>query len=297
MIKYSLSIFYILLIITIYSCEDVVEIELDEFEPSLVVDAWINDLPVDQIITLSQTANYFESSRTPKISDAQVTVTWNSSNSDIPTVLLFEPIGEGRYSFPGGAIGKPGDTYELMVDLNGQQFCATSEMKRVPTVDSIGIEFLEDELIIADGLYTQFYARDFVGLGDAYWIKTYKNGIFRDNPRELNIAFDAGFDSGSQIDGLIFIPPIREFMNPVDEEFLPIPWEIGETVKVEIHSLTREAFQWMEIARDQMINGDNSIFALPVTNTRGNILNCTSGNSALGFFNVSAASTLEKVIE
>jgi len=86
-------------------------------------------------------------------------------------------------------------------------------------------------------------------------------------------------------------------MNPVDDEFLPIPWEVGEMVRVEIHSITIEAFRWMEIARDQMINGDNSIFALPVTNTRGNILNCNSQDRALGFFNVSAVSSREKVIE
>lgn len=291
MTKYTLSIFYILLLITIYSCEDVVEIDLEDFEASLVIDAWINDLPGDQIITLSQTINYFESTNAPKVSDAQVTVIRNST-----TELIFESIGDGRYSFSGD-LGEPGDTYELNIELNGLQYCATSEMKRVPTVDSIDVEFLEDELFIADGLYTQFFARDFAGLGDAYWIKTFKNGVFRNNPRELNIAFDAGFDSGSGIDGLIFIPPIRELMNPIDDEFLPIPWESGETVKVEIHSITREAFQWMEIARDQMINGDNSIFALPVTNTRGNISNCSSGDLAIGFFNVSAASSLEKQIE
>lgn len=273
------------------SCEDVVDIELNEFPESLVVDAWINDLPVDQVIVLSQTNNYFENVKTPRISDAQVTVIRNNT-----TELVFESQGEGRYVYAGD-IGKPGDTYELNIEFDGQQYCAKSEMKRVPTVDSIGVEFLEDEFIIEDGLYTEFFARDFEGLGDAYWIKTFKNGIFRDNPREMNIASDAGFDGGTGIDGVIFIPPIRELMNPIDDEFLPIPWEVGEMVRVEIHSITSEAFQWMEIARDQMINGDNSIFALPVTNTRGNISMCNSEEIALGFFNVSAASLREKVIE
>lgn len=273
------------------SCEDVVDIELAEFPENLVVDAWINDLPVDQVIVLSQTNNYFESVQTPRVSDAEVIVTRNNNSE-----LVFESQGEGRYVYSGD-IGEPGDTYELSIELGGQQFCSNSTMNRVPAVDSIDVEFLEDEFIIADGLYTEFFARDFEGLGDAYWIKTYKNGVFRDNPRELNIAFDSGFDAGTGIDGIVFIPPIRELMNPVDDEFLPIPWELGETVKVEIHSISKEAFQWMEIARDQMLNGDNSIFALPVTNTRGNISNCSSGDLALGFFNVSAVSSREKVIE
>jgi len=170
-----------LIFLILSSCEDIVDIELEDFPESLVVDAWINDLPEDQIIVLSQTNNYFENVSTPKISDARVSVMRNND-----TELVFESQGEGRYVYSGD-IGNIGDTYELNIEFDGKQYCANSEMKRVPTVDSIDVEFLEDEFIIDDGLYTEFFARDFEGFGDAYWIKTFKNSVFRDNPRELRV--------------------------------------------------------------------------------------------------------------
>ena len=286
--KYT-PLFIFALLIT--ACEDVVEIELGEFDEQLVVDAWINNLAVEQTITLSQTANYFEAAATPKITDATVTLTKNGT-TEIPLTHTTN----GRYTAMG-PLGEVGDIFDLEVNWNGNQYCAQSEMYRVPPVDSIDVELREDEFFLDDGLYTQFFARDPEGKGDAYWIKTYKNGIYRDNPRELNIAVDAAFDAGTGVDGIIFIPPIRELMNPVDEDFVPIPWLEGETVKVEIHSISLAGFQFLEIARDQMINGDNGIFALPVTNTSGNITSCTSDESVIGFFNVAAVSSREKLIE
>ena len=282
---------FILLALFIMACEDVVEIELGQQEEQLVIDGWINNLATEQTITLSMTANYFEAAATPKISDATVTLTKNGS-----TEIPFEYSTDGKYTAMG-PIGEVGDVFDLEINWNGNQYCAQSEMNRVPAVDSIDVELRVDDIFLDDGLYTQFFARDPEGTGDAYWIKTFKNGVFRNNPRELNIAVDAAFDAGTGVDGIIFIPPIRELMNPVDQDFLPIPWLPGELVKVEIHSISLAAFQFLEIARDQMINGDNGIFALPVTNTRGNVTSCTSDALVIGFFNVAAVSSREKLIE
>lgn len=289
-ILYSLFICFLLL-----ACEDVVDIPLNEFDPAIVVDAWIDDLDQPQVITLSQTANYFNSEETPRINDAQVSVVRGDGQ-----VFPFEFTENGSYVYDPattGILGVPGQTFELSININGDEFCAATTLFRVPVIDSIGVELREDDIFLSDGLYTQFYARDFDGKGDAYWIKTFKNGVFRDNPRELNIAFDAAFDAGSGIDGIVFIPPVRELINPVSEDFLPVPWLPDETVKVEIHSMSVDAFQFMEIARDQMINGDNSIFALPLANTRGNVSHCTSGEEVLGFFNVASVSEETRVIE
>jgi len=292
-IRYIITILF--LSIVLMSCEDVVDIELDEFEPQLVIDAWINNLAEDQVITLSLTQNYFDASFAEKVNDAEVNVVKNNGEN-----LPFIHRANGEYVYSNlneTPIGTIGDAFTLTVNWQGNSYEAVSELNRVPTVDSIDLEFRENETFFDDGYYAQFFARDFTGLGDAYWIKTYKNGIFRSNPREMNIAVDGAFDAGSAIDGIIFIPPIRELVNPVDADFLPIPWEVGEVIKVEIHSMSLAAFQFLEIARDQMINGDNTIFALPVANTVSNITIANTGKSGLGFFNVAAISSLEKTVE
>ena len=66
--------------------------------------------------------------------------------------------------------------------------------------------------------YCEFFARDLLGLGNSYWIKSFKNDTFLNRPSEINIAFDASFDAGGEVDNLIFIPPIRDNINPNDDD-------------------------------------------------------------------------------
>jgi len=288
------SIFYILILLSIYSCEDVIDVQLQDADSEIVIDAWISDEPKEQVITLSLSQNYFNADFVDKIVDAEVKVIHENGQ-----VYDFIHQQDGQYVYDAitnGSINRTGSDFILSVTWDGVNYSARTAQNRVPAVDSIGFELRENELIGPDGIYAQFFARDFVGHGDAYWIKTYKNGVFRNGPREMNIAYDAAFDAGTGVDGIIFIPPVRELVNPVSEDFETIPWLEEETMRVEIHSISTTAFQFLEIARDQMINGDNGIFAIPLANTRSNIKNTTTGQRALGFFNVASVSALEKAV-
>lgn len=292
--KVPLFLFVIVAVIFITACEDVIELNLEEAEPQLVVDAWLNNQPGPQRIRLDLSQSYFNQSVSQGLRDAQVKVVRNDTD-----ILTFSHEGEGIYQWEPVAdeiIGVPGDIFTLEIDWNGLSYRGVTMMNRVPLVDSIGLEYRENEIFLDDGIYGQFYARDFAGKGDTYWIKTYKNGKYLDKSQELNIAYDAGFDAGTGIDGIIFIPPIREFINELDEDLLSIPYEAGDSIRVEIHALTIEAFNFMEIARDQINNGDNGIFALPLANTRSNVMT-ENGERALGFFNVAAVSSLSRVVE
>ena len=137
---------------------------------------------------------------------------------------------------------------------------------------------------------------DFEGDGDTYWIKAYKNGVFLNKPNEMNIAFDAGLSVGSNSDGLIFIPPIRELTNPVPDSIGVAdevsPWAPGDICKVEIHSISNNAFSFMSLVRDQILNGNNGIFGEPLANAQGNVT-ASDDSSVLGIFNVANVSTLE----
>lgn len=284
------------LVFTLSSCEDVVDINTDDAPSLLVVDAWLNNLQETQTVRLTQSTPYFESNRTPGVEGAEVRIVTNEG-----AILDFEDVGGGDYEWTpeeGKNIGDIGTEYELTIVWDEKSFSANSRLNPAPTVDSITQELREDELG-PDGIYTEFFARDFEGLGDTYWIKTFKNGQFLNKPGELNIAYDAAFDAGAQIDGLIFIPPIREFTNPVpdDVDDLPSPWAVGDVIRVEIHSISQDAFSFMEVARDQMTNSQNTIFALPLANTSGNIENLSTDEEALGVFVVSAITSLERVIE
>lgn len=285
-------IIFLALILTTFGCEDVIDVELEEGSSFVVVDAWINDLPEDQIIQLNFSQPYFDNTTPDGIENAEVKITRQDGAE-----FDFVHTANGRYvwNYEGDPLGVPGNSFELNITFNGQSFTSNTAIFRVPSVDSIGVELRENELFFDDGLYAQFFARDFTGLGDTYWIKTFRNGSYLSKSQELNIAYDAGFDAGTGVDGLIFIPPIRELVNPLNEDLIPTPYDTGDVIRVEIHSMSVEAFQFLEIARDQINNGDNGIFSIPLANARTNII-ANGEQPVLGFFNIAGVSFLEKQI-
>lgn len=294
--KYSQWLF-VLLCVAAMGCEDVIDVEVQDAGSFIVVDAWLDNESRTQTISLSRTQSYFDASLFDQLEGAIVEVT-----DDQGTIRSFIEINPGIYSWtpgPSDSLGQVGTTLDLRISWSGNELSASSTIGRVPMIDSIGQEFEEESFLGPEGVRTQFFARDPLGLGDTYWIKTYKNGAYLDKPGELNIAYDAGFDPGAQVDGLIFIPPIRDLTNPLPEEDMEDipPWKTGDVIKVEIHSISNDAFFFLETVRDQLTNGDNGIFSIPLSNAVGNISEVNTGLPILGVFNVAAVSRTSDVID
>ncbi len=282
------------------SCEDVIEVETDPAPALLVVDAWLNNQSQPQTVRLTTSAPYFSNAFAPNVVGASVTI-----ESSEGKTMTFVDRNDGNYVWTpekDETMGNIGTTFGLNIEWNGERYVSATTLFPVPSIDSITQEFREDEIFGPDGIYAQFFARDLPGLGNAYWIKTYKNGLFLNKPQELNIAFDAAFDPGAELDNLIFIPPIRELVNRIpdpdtDDDSDVAPWAPADSIRVEIHSISPQAFFFLDVARDQMTNGDNTIFAIPLANTTGNIVSATSEEEVLGMFNVAAVSSMSKQIE
>ena len=307
--KYFLFLITILLLT---SCEDIIDLELEQNDSQLVVDAWLNDQPGPQVIKLRRTIDYLDNSFTPEVTGATITVAdINISDSTINQIYVFEDEdNDGDYvwtpTMAGEVMIQEGKDYGLLVDLDGDQYVSLSKANRSIPIDSIGYEYLEDEVGQPDGIYAQIYAKDAVGEGDVYWIKTFKNGQFLNKGQEMNLAYDGAFGPGTNSDGILFISPIRFGINRVPDsgdgavdDFDVPPYAIGDSIRVEIHSLTQEAFFHLFQARTQITQGDNGLFATPINNIPTNIFsqNEDAKESPLGFFCVSKVSTAERVIE
>lgn len=289
---------YLLIVssILISACEDPIVVPLDEADSLVTVDAWLNDIPTaSQTIKLSSSQPYFDSSFVAGINSASVNVisstgeTYPFGRADDNGTYVLQTLESEWLEEPIGT------SFTLEITIGEKTYTASSVKNRVPPIDSIQQEERIGEPLTEDGFYCNFFAKDLPGLGDTYWIKTYKNGVYLNRPAEINIAFDAAFSSGSEVDSLVFIQPIQELNNPVDDMRAPIPWEEGEEIRVEIHSITNDAFFYLEILRDQLLNSDNSIFAEPLANTRGNVTS-SDGQEVLGFFNVASTSVMEAII-
>lgn len=295
--KVATVIFSLTLLLCFSSCEDVIEINTSQADSIIVVEAWLDNEARGQTIRLTKSQPYFDNSLFEPLTGASIEISTNQGK-----VFEFTEMDKGEYIWLpvlGDSLGPTGTLLELSIDLNGMRLGASTEVNRVPQIDSIGQEFEEENIFGPAGVRTQFYARDLEGLGDTYWIKSYKNGKFLDKPSEINIAYDAGFDAGAQIDGLIFIPPIRNLTNPVSEDDAPDdpPWKTNDLIEVEIYSISNEAFFFLETMRDQLTNGDNGIFSIPLSNAKGNVYDLDAGQRVLGIFNVAEISRISDRID
>jgi hypothetical protein len=178
-------------------------------------------------------------------------------------------------------------------------------MNRVPEVDSISFRFEEGNEFFPDAYFAGVFARDFQGPGDTYWIKAWKNGEYLNLPGEINIAYDAGGSPGATVDGIPFIQPIRDGINPFDQDenddFLP-PFEPGDSVYVEIHSLNYDSYIFLnEVAiQTNRPGGFAELFAQPLANVSTNIQvsnEMPNATKAIGFFTVSAVSSAGRKLD
>lgn len=297
-IKTTLGLFAATLLFA--SCEEVIDPNLRKVDPVLVVDAWINDKVEDQVIRLTLSQPYLNASVPPGVSGATVTVSYDGGMLN----FMEDPEEAGAYRWTTDdatseeVFGEIGRTYTLTVVLDGQTFEAVSKINRTVAIDSITFEIDDSPFYPENSYIAQFWATEPAGTGDTYWIRSYKNGVLLNKPSEINIAYDAGFSAGGSFDGITFIPPIREVNpNDVDEDDQPLsPYAMGDSLYVEIHSITKESFTFLSqvIVQTDRPGGFGELFSTPLANVSSNIVGSSGPLKAVGFFNVAAVEGLGK---
>lgn len=274
-------------------CEDVIDLKSATGPTQLVVDGWITNQPGAQTIRLTWSAAYFNNDVAKPVLGAEVTVT-----DDKGKVYTFKDVAnDGKYIWGSlkDTLGHVGRTYTLKVKNQADVYTAVNEIKRVPVVDSIVYQKetlpIKPEKGPKEGYVASFYARDFTGAGDTYWIKPIIKGkALVDKPTAISIAYDAAFSAGAPSDGLIFILPIRQ---SITRDSL---YSAGASVGAELHSISNEAFEFLKQVSEQAANG--GLFAVPIQNVKSNVVNNNpAGTKALGYFGASAVSRLETVID
>lgn len=283
--------FIALFAIVLAACTDPIDIDLDEGTPQLNVDAFLNDKPEEQKVRLLMTTNYFDNESINAISDATVTLT-----SELQEEWTFTYDKDGYYVLPhtpGDTLIRPFVNYTLWIKHDGATFTAGALSMPTTIVDSITFE----EQVPSgpgslDGFIGEFWARDIAGMPNFYWIQTYKNDTFISDPNFINVAFDAAQGEGA--DGLTFIPPIRTGINT-----FPNIFEKDDNVRVEIHGISFETYQFIFQAQSQITNG--GLFATPPYNVVTNIENVNGSDEAkdkaVGWFSVATVSSREAVAQ
>jgi len=171
----------------LFSCQDVINVNLNNASPQLVIEGSISNQPDTVMVSLSRTTDYFSPGTIAPVTDATVSIFDSAGNSFQPTVST-----DGNYLFLN-LKGTPGKTYTLKVEANGSEYVASSQMPNVVEIDSLQV------LKATDGdkendLY--IYIHDPVNVANYYRVRIYRNGVLltRDFINPIILFNDKYFD-------------------------------------------------------------------------------------------------------
>lgn len=264
------------------SCEDVIDLDLPESDPLIVINGRITDKD-SAGITLSTTAPYFSQEQTPRVSGATITLI-----EDGVEIGVFNEDSAGYYKLDYKGIH--GRSYKVKVVVpSGNSAIAAGTWESIPEllkpvaqIDSIYSELIEDEPPLRDGLYPFFTFTDLADQRDYYRLRIWRNDSIQDAPSEIT-TYQDDFWNGRSFDNQD-LPAVR---------FTNFDKPAGTRYTVEQSSISLRYFDYLNLLFTQTAQV-GSTFDPPPAPLIGNIRSLSDPDvTSLGFFNASSISTDE----
>lgn len=247
------------------SCEKTLEnFDLNEGEEQTVVEGLIIN-GKKASVKLSKTANYYNASPTPRITDAVITISDNTGAID-----TLSHIGNGVYT-SNNIIGMVGRTYTLRIIAEGKEYTSQSILPSPPSVDSLKYVYKEGSIFEKKGYYPTLYAREPQNEVNFYMWNFFRNDTLLNDPNDFFVTDDEYVQEN--VGGIEF----------------PFTYQLGDTAKIEFYTLTKEAYDFY-LQLSTQLNNDGGFYSTPPANAKGNI-----SNGALGLFQASGL-TIDSLI-
>ncbi len=134
-----LSVIISAIALSAISCEDMIEIDLNSVEPKIVIEAVVTDYWPPCRVTISRTGDFYQPNVFPMVSGAIVEVSDDAGYSKI-----LPEIEPGIYQ-NDTLRGRPGRTYTLNVEVDGNTYTASSTMPNRIGFSTFGSEYKTGE--------------------------------------------------------------------------------------------------------------------------------------------------------
>ncbi|MDU8887340.1 DUF4249 family protein [Yeosuana sp. MJ-SS3] len=268
------KIIYLLLIFLCFSCEDQIDVDLNEAAPRLVIDASINWVKGtagnEQSIKLSLSAPYFNTS-VPPANNAVVEITDSSNN----TFVFIEDNNTGMYQ-NSTFIPIIDETYTLNIVYNGDAYKATETLKSVSS-----IEYVEQ---INDGGFS----------GEEMELKVY----YTDPEDEENYYFFEFISDVTAIPSLEVYEDRFTNGNQVFGFYTEEDLEAGDEVVIRNNGVSKQFYEFMFVLLQQNSEDGGGPFETQPATVRGNCINITNpDNFPFGYFRLSETDEFVYTIE
>jgi hypothetical protein len=240
------------------ACQKVVSIDLNAADPHIVIEAVVTDQPGPYTVSVTQTANYFETNTVyPPVQKATVIIQDDEGISD----TLHETAAGVYRSI--ALQGTPGHTYSLKVVTGSTEYDAASFMPMQVNIDTMyAVRTRAFDGDQGYDIYVSF--KDPPAPGNYYRIRPHINSLPQDSiPGGKNFIYNDNLINGNQITERI---SLRRNVFP------------GDTITIELLSIDKATYEYFKTLQS-IVSSDRSPTSLSPANPISNIT-----NGSLGYF-------------
>jgi len=237
------------------SCEKVIDLDLNEGEKKVVIDAELTDVAGGCVVKISQTKSFDDDNSFVGLSGAEVKIL--QGGQVLGTLTEVSP-GVYKDAVLTGAYGQ---SYTLNVSLNGQVYTGSSTMPHLVPFDSLYVEtksFFGD-----DHTFATVVLHDPVDTQNNYRCIQYIN----DKRTKGNFILDDDYSDGKLFESTLYF----------DQDNNGDSIKSGDIVRVELQGIDRPVYQYWYSFEQSASGGQGSAApANPVSNLSGGALGCFS---------------------
>ncbi len=258
------NIFFILLLIFTFGCEDVIQVDIDSGKPQIVIEARITNSLNNNFVKITESTDFYNPNTYNTISGAEVIVKENDDKE-----YLFEETSPGKYQH-NQLIVIPRNKYSITVQYNGEKYSAVSNVPQGLNIDSLNYVIKKRPFKKEKFLELHVYFQDNKNQKDFARFVVYKNGekinkIFVYNDRLTNGNY------------------INYFFFNFDKE----SFHLGDKIFVEMQTIDEQTYKYYRTLKNAVAQQQRGPFgsaapANPTTNW---------SNNAFGYFSAFTVST------
>lgn len=261
------NILLLLVVLLTFSCQKVVDINPKTGDQKVIVQSCLYKDSLAYVIVTKST-DYLSKTKPVSLSGAIVTLTNNHGASEILTWNSLKRVYEGNT-----IRGVANDFYTLQVTFEGKTYTASSVLPDLVPADTIIVKKNPATSFNEESYTMKLYATLPSNVDLYFLFKGYSNGVF------LNDVNDIYYADNKLLNGSL---------EGVD---IGYEYSVGDTAKLELMSLTKEAYNFYDAASIQL-NNDGGFFSTPPANVPSMF-----NNGAVGLFQCSTIQVLTTVVQ
>lgn len=247
---------------SLMSCTEVITLELNDSEPTVVIEAVLDGEASTLTVQITASGSFTNPGEYPTVSNAIVSL------AEAGRELVEVPETAPGVYFLEGIVTEAGTAYELSVEIGENTFFAIATMPEAIVLDSISF-MASASPQFGEGLSPTFYYQTISG--ESPWLR-------------INVE---RIDSSSRSSFL----PLENVMRPTNSTLFQASFHAGEMLKLEIQAITEDMYRYLEAIAE--LKGE-SVGPGAASAAPANPENQWSGD-ALGYFSAQVPSRIEVV--